>query len=93
MQFINVRELRMRTGDIWQSLKKEGYMVVTSNGKPVALLSNVEDNLDEYLQAIKRARAILAVNRMQENAVKDGRDQISEQEIEAEIQAVRRGRH
>lgn len=93
MQFINVRELRMRAGDIWQSLKKEGYMVVTSNGKPVALLSNVEDNLDEYLQAIKRARAILAVNRMQENAVKDGRDQISEQEIEAEIQAVRRGRH
>ncbi len=93
MQFINVRELRMRSGDIWQSLHKEGYMVVTSNGKPVALLSNVEDNLEEYLQAIKRARAILAVNRMQENAVKDGRDQISEQEIEAEIQAARRGRH
>jgi len=93
VQFINIRELRMRAGDIWKQLEKEGYMVVTSNGKPVALLSSVEDNLDEYLQAIKRARAILAVNRLQENAVKDGRDQITEQEIEAEIRTVRRGRH
>ena len=41
----------------------------------------------------KAGAGILAVNRVQENAVKDGRDQITEQEIEAEIRTVRRGRH
>ena len=93
MQFINVRELRMRSSAIWQRLDQDGYMVVTSNGKPVALLSSVEDNdLDEYIQAVKRARAILAINRMQEKSIKDGRDKLTDEEIRAEIQTVRRSR-
>ena len=93
MQFINVRELRMKSSAIWQQLDQDGYMVVTSNGKPVALLSSVEDqDLDEYIQAVKRARAILAINRMQEKSLKDGRDKLTDDEIGAEIQAVRRSR-
>ena len=93
MQFINVRELRMRSGEIWQQLKSEGYMVITSNGRPVALLSDVEEsNYDDCLRAIKQARAVLAVNNMQESSVKSGRNRISQEEIETEIQAVRRNR-
>lgn len=93
VQFINVRELRMRSGEIWQQLKSEGYMVITSNGRPVALLSDVEEsNYDDCLRAIKQARAVLAVNNTQENSVKSGRDRISQEEIETEIQAVRRNR-
>jgi antitoxin (DNA-binding transcriptional repressor) of toxin-antitoxin stability system len=83
----------MRSSAIWQQLDQDGYMVVTSNGKPVALLSSVKDNdLDEYIQTVKRARAILAINRMQEKSVKDGRDKLTDEEIGAEIQAVRRSR-
>lgn len=93
MHFINVRDLRMRSADIWRQLEDEGYMVITSNGKPIALLSNIEEKqLEDYIRAIKQARAAIAVNNLQEKSVKEGRDQISDIEIEAEIKNTRRKR-
>lgn len=93
MRFITVRDLRLKTGEIWRQLQKEGELVVTSNGKPVAVLSGVEEeSLEDYLKALRRARATLAVNRIQENSRRQGLDRLSEAEIEAEIKAVRQNR-
>lgn len=93
MQFITVRDLRMRSADIWRQLEDEGYMVVTSNGKPIALLSNIEEKqLEDYIRAIKQARAVIAVNNMQENSVKQGRNQLGEDDIGAEIKNIRQSR-
>ena len=39
MRFITVRELRSRSAEIWRRLADEPDMVITSNGKPVAILS------------------------------------------------------
>ncbi|NLF09164.1 MAG: type II toxin-antitoxin system Phd/YefM family antitoxin, partial [Pirellulaceae bacterium] len=41
MKFVSVRELRARSADVWRQLSEEPDMVVTSNGKPVAILTAV----------------------------------------------------
>ena len=93
MQFINIRDLRMRSAEIWRQLKGEGYMVITSNGKPIALLSNIEERqLETHIRAIKQARAAIAVNNLQEKSVREGRNKISNDDIDAEIKNVRRSR-
>lgn len=93
MQFINVRDLRMRSAEIWRQLEEEGYMVITSSGKPIALLSNIDEKqLEDGIRAIKQARATIAVTNLQEKSVKEGRNQISESDIEAEIKNVRQKR-
>ena len=62
MRFVTVRDLRIRSAEICRRLKSEGDLVITSNSKPVAVLSGVDDDhLEEYLGAIRRTRAALAV--------------------------------
>ena len=93
MQFISVRELRNRSAAIWKTLSEEKDLVVTSNGKPIALLSATSDEtIEESLGAIRRARAQNAVAAMQRASLKAGTDQLSMKEIDAEVRAARRER-
>ena len=93
MRFVTVRDLRLKSGEVWRRVRQEGELVVTSNGKPVAVLADVdEEYLEDFLGSLRRARATLAVHRMQTRAREEGLDRLSEAEIEAEIEAVRRER-
>jgi antitoxin (DNA-binding transcriptional repressor) of toxin-antitoxin stability system len=93
MKFISVRDLRLRSAEIWRQLQQEKEMVVTSNGRPVAILAGVEgEDVVEYLATLRRARAMLAVNKVQERARQTGKDKITAAEIDKEIRAVRRSR-
>lgn len=93
MKFVSVRDLRGKSADIWRELPGEREMVITSNGRPVAILAAVnEANLEESLAAFRRVRAIDAVASLQRSSVASGADAISAQEIEAEIAAVRKNR-
>jgi antitoxin (DNA-binding transcriptional repressor) of toxin-antitoxin stability system len=93
MKFISVRDLRLRSAEIWRQLQQEKEMVVTSNGRPVAILAGVEgEDVVEYLATLRRARAMLAVNKVQERARQTGKDKITAAEIGKEIRAVRRSR-
>ncbi len=75
MKFITVRDLRTIPAQIWEQLPVEQEMVVTSNGRPIALLTPMgEDNLEDSLKAIRRARAAVAVDRMQQESMKTGRN-------------------
>ena len=52
MKFVTVRDLRGKSGQVWKDLARERDIVLTSNGKPVAILSAVtERNLEESLVA------------------------------------------
>ena len=63
-------------------------MVITNNGKPTALLLDISnEDLEETLLALRQVRATRLFNRMRANAEKRGL--LSEEEIEAEIQAAR----
>lgn len=90
MRFISVREFRGKSGDVWKELAKERELVITSNGKPIAIVSAVsEETLEDSLRAIRRARAMAAVEAMQRRSANRGLDS---EDVEAEIAAVRRER-
>ncbi len=93
MKFITVRDLRGRSGQVWKELAREREIVLTSNGKPVAILSAVsEGTLEESLAAMRRARAVSAVEKIQSRSVTTGKDKFFLDQINAEIQAVRKAR-
>jgi antitoxin (DNA-binding transcriptional repressor) of toxin-antitoxin stability system len=93
MKFLSVRDLRSKSAEVWKGLAQEREMVVTSNGRPIAILSAVTDEtLEETLAAIRRARAVAAVSEIQQRSLKRGKDAITPAEIDAEIAAVRRAR-
>jgi len=63
MKFLSVRDLRNKSTEVWQGLTAAREMVLTSNGRPIAILSAVtEETLEETLNAIRQARAITAVS-------------------------------
>ncbi len=93
MKFITVRNLRGKSAEVWKGLPQDREIVVTSNGRPIAILSAVnESNLEESLSAIRQARAVEAVMSLQRRSVERGTDGISMDEIDAEIRAARRRR-
>ena len=56
MRFVTVRELRGQSAAVWKALAEERDLVVTSNGKPIALLSATSGEfLEESLGALRRA--------------------------------------
>lgn len=93
MKFLSVRNLRGKSAQVWKELQDEREMVITNNGRPVAILASInESNLEESLSAFRQARAIQSVASMQQQSVERGTDKISTKEIEAEIKAVRKQR-
>ena len=93
MRFVSVRDLNTRPKEIWRKIK-EGEVVITSNGKPIALLTAVtEENLEKNIRAILRSRAVVALEEMQKQSLADGLDRISDAQIESEIKAVRKKRN
>ncbi len=90
MKFLSVRDLKTKSSQVWKELADQKEMIVTSNGRPIALLSSInENNLEQVLTAFRRARATTAVASIQYESIQKGTDKISMDEIEAEIGAVR----
>ena len=93
MQFMAVRDLRSKSAEAWEKLKKERELIITSNGKPIAIMTAVsEENLEESLKLLRRLQAIMAAETLQRKSAEKGLDKLSLKEIDEEIQAVRRKR-
>ncbi|MDP2644662.1 MAG: type II toxin-antitoxin system Phd/YefM family antitoxin [Desulfobacterales bacterium] len=68
-------------------------MVVTSNGRPIAILAAItEENLEESLSAFRRSCAVEAVVSLQRMSLEKGTDKILLDEINTEIKSVRKKR-
>lgn len=93
MEFLSVRDFRQNSAHVWKLLAEQNDLVVTSNGKPIAILSAAsESNLEESLAAIRAARANIALTALQTTASIAGLDGLSEKEIQAEVKATRKAR-
>ena len=93
MQFVAVRDLRSKSAEIWEKLSQEKELVITLNGKPIAVISSVnENNLEQALEVMRRARSMAAVESMQRQSAKSGLDQLPLQKINEEIESVRKER-
>lgn len=90
MKFLSVRDLRSQSAKIWKELPQQREMIITNNGRPIAILAAInEANLEESLSAFRAARAVEAAAYLQRRSVEQGTDRILHEEIDAEIKAVR----
>jgi antitoxin (DNA-binding transcriptional repressor) of toxin-antitoxin stability system len=93
MKFMTVREMRGAGAKLWRELPVEKEMVVTSNGRPIALLSTIEGgDFEASLADLRRARAIRAVTRLQAASLENGTDRLSSEKIASVIAKVRQNR-
>ena len=93
MKFVTIRELRSKTASIRKDLAKEREIVLTANGRPFAVVTPVEpDSVEEELQAIRRARAKVAVERLRTQARAKGLDRLTMDEIDTIVAETRRAR-
>ena len=90
MNFYTVRDLRTTPKMLWEDLSADGQVVITSNGKPTALLLDIADgSFEETLRAVRQMKAMIAFNSMRTSAAASG--YMTDEEIEAEIIAARDG--
>jgi hypothetical protein len=88
MNFYSVKDLRLSSKDIWETLDKTGEAIITNNGKPAAIMVDISgEDIEVYLKAVRQAKAMLAFNAMRSKAADAGF--LSEDEIQEEIDAYR----
>jgi prevent-host-death family protein len=93
MRFVTVRELRSKSAEVWRRLSHEGELVVTSNGRPIAILMPTDDRtLEDSLKQVRAAQAARAMALLQRGSTRRGTDRLSLAAINAEISAARRER-
>jgi len=90
MKFFTDREFRNEPGKIREALANQD-VVMTSRGKPYAVLLPVHDrrDIEEVLLLASRIRAQMALSAVRRKAAQSGLSEISEAEIDAEILDVR----
>jgi antitoxin (DNA-binding transcriptional repressor) of toxin-antitoxin stability system len=90
MEFVSIRDLRTRPADIWAKLRQQQDLILTANGKPIAILAGVDETqIEETLVALHRARAQAALSRLRKDVAARGLDRLSMDEIDAEIADAR----
>jgi antitoxin (DNA-binding transcriptional repressor) of toxin-antitoxin stability system len=90
MRFVSVRQMRESPTELWKNLRDDQEIILTSNGKPVAIMAGTdEQNVERLLKAIRRAKAAIALEEMQRASIKAGTTNITNQEIDKEIKAIR----
>ena len=89
MKFLSTRDLRNRPGHV-RKLAQQDDLVLTANGKPIAILVGVKDDeFEETARAIRQAKAQRALSRMRRQAARRAPGPMSSSAIDAEIRAVR----
>ncbi|MEE4359740.1 MAG: type II toxin-antitoxin system Phd/YefM family antitoxin [Desulfococcaceae bacterium] len=92
MKFMSTSDLGISPENIWQTTKQKQDIIITADGRPIAILTGVNENtFEDELDAIKRARALRALDMLHEESVRKGTNIISDEDIEAEIDTVRKG--
>jgi antitoxin (DNA-binding transcriptional repressor) of toxin-antitoxin stability system len=90
MKFLSVRDLKTKSSQVWKELPDQKEMIITSNGRPIAILSTITENsLEQVLSSFRRARAAEAIASIQYESVRKGTDKITLDEIDDEIKTVR----
>ncbi len=90
MRFTAVREIRNHPGEVWKALERDEEIVITSNGKPIGLLTKIDEStFEDTIVQLRRVRAALAVARLQEAAAKSGASRMGAREVNEVIRKAR----
>jgi len=91
MQFVSIRDFTTAPKETQKKLSDNGELVVTNNGKPSMLVIDIENkDFVKMLDYIRRQEAIDILHKIQMSSVRNGTDNISMEEIDAEIAAYRK---
>jgi len=90
MKFVSSRELRIKPGAVWTLLAQEKDLVITSNGKPVGILTFAdEDSLEDVLTTLRQGRAQKAAMEVREAAVARHLDELTDETIDKIVRKSR----
>ena len=90
MKFVTVRDFRTSPSAIWKKLPSERELIITNNGKPIALLTPLNDEtLEDTISAVRKAKAINAMKKMQEISVCLGNNKMTLEGINTIIKETR----
>lgn len=90
MSFVSLRELRTSTAKISNMLSDDGKIIVTSNGKPKAIMLHVtESNFEDTLAAINQVKLMRTISNIRIAAQRSGASKMTLDEINEEIRAAR----
>jgi hypothetical protein len=93
MKTLTIRDFRTRPKAAQRTIAAEGEALLTSNGRPVALMLRVDsDSLDQTMETVRRARALQAVKKMRADARARGLDRLSFKQIDVIIGRSRKAR-
>jgi hypothetical protein len=90
MEFVSMRELTAAPKETYKKLAANGELVVTNNGKPAMLAIDISNR--DFIKLIDDLRRIEAANILhdiQTASVQNGTDNLSMDEIDAEIAVYR----
>ena len=93
MKLIAIQDLK-QPRRLKERLLAEKELLLTSDGRPVAVLVNVDASEDPetMIQSIRDSRSRLALSRIRESAARSGTSRLSLAEINREIAAARKAR-
>jgi hypothetical protein len=91
MNLIAIQDLK-RPRRLKQRLQDEKELLLTSDGRPVAVLINVDNAEDpeSILQSVRDSRSRLALRRLRETARRTGASRFTPEQIDREITAARK---
>ncbi|MCC5790407.1 MAG: type II toxin-antitoxin system prevent-host-death family antitoxin [Opitutales bacterium] len=93
ISFISTRELSKQPGKVMRKASADGPQVITQNGVPAAYLVPTSGRgIEADLDALRRLLLGRALDAAQAEAARSGASELSMEEINAEIAAVRRQR-
>ena len=94
MQFLSVQEFTKSPQAALTSLSKSEKVVLTSNGKPSALMIYADEStLEDTLADLRRLSAKRDLFDLQMQSIENGTDGMSMEEINAEIKLARQERN
>ena len=90
MESVSIRDLYASPDKIAERLRRTGQLVLTNNNDPMAVLFNVDSStLEDTLADLRRIRAQRIMEAAQTSAVENGTSNMTLEEINAEIAAMR----
>ena len=87
---VSLRDLYVSPDKITEKLKRIGQLVLTEEDNPMAVMFCVDSStLEDTLMDLRRLRAQRIIKAMQEASVRNGTSNMTLEEINAEIGAMR----
>ena len=91
MEFLSVRDFTIYPRKTKETLKQNGKIVLTNNGKPSMLVFDISGkDFEELIDTLNRAEAMRLLEQIQMQAVRGGLDSMTLEEINSEISSSRK---